>query len=287
MILRRFLSAAGLLTVCAPAAPVAVVVPQSEQIDLEGPGGRVYRLLVHRPAGPAPEGGHPVIYLLDGNAVFATAVEAMRLQSARPTAIGVAPAVIVGLGYPIAGPIDVQRRVGNYTPAPAGEADAFADFIETVVKPRIAAGGPVDPRRQSLVGHSLGGTFVLHVLFTRPQAFAAYVAASPAIWWADKVVLKTEAALPERLAAAPGPVRLLITTGALEQTVAPGTPEPMATRLRAARMVDNAAELAQRLAGLSHPKLAVAHRDFPEENHVSVIPAVISRALRFVSEPPR
>jgi predicted alpha/beta superfamily hydrolase len=46
-------------------------------------------------------------------------------------------------------------------------------------------------------------------------------------------------------------------------------------------MIDNAVEMAARLHELTPHGLQVTYCQFEGENHVSVIPALVSRALRF------
>ncbi len=46
-------------------------------------------------------------------------------------------------------------------------------------------------RRAALIwGHSYGGLCVLHAALTRPDAYHAFVAASPSLWWGYGAVLK-------------------------------------------------------------------------------------------------
>src|SRR5690606_1917997 len=133
-------------------------------------------------------------FILDANAMFATAVEAVRFQK------NLVPALVVGIGYPEDLTQNIQRRYHDFTPVTpdehiwtsgteprarpenTGGQDEFLDFIEEVVKPQLAKRYPIDPTRTVLAGHSLGGRLVLHALFTRPESFSHYVAMSPSIW---------------------------------------------------------------------------------------------------------
>jgi predicted alpha/beta superfamily hydrolase len=264
--------------------------------------GLAYRIFVARPLLPAPENGYPVVYMLDANAAFGTMAEAVRLQSARPEATGVAPAIVVGIGYPTDLPLDLTRRTFDYTPdvdraslsarpdgsawPPTGGAGAFLDFIEDELKPAIAEEFPVDPARQALFGHSFGGLFTLYALFNRPRAFRSYIAGSPSIWFGNRAILEAARGFTDLLGDAPGDLGVMIAVGGLEQTLSPREQKASGGSRRADwiaenRMVDNARELAQRLNELASPKLRVAYEEFPGENHVSVIPPLISRALRF------
>ncbi len=269
---------------------------------MQSRSGAEFRIFISIPKGTPGADGYPVIYLLDANAMFATVVDAVSLQSRRPTATGVEPAVIVGLGYPTDLPIDAERRTYDYTPAvptsllstrpddsswpKTGGADHLLEFFERDLKPIIARDFPIDSQRQTLFGHSFGGLFTLYAMFTRPDMFSTFVAGSPSIWFADRSILTAEKAFSERLRATPRCVRLLMGVGALEQSISEneGTNPQIKKRMdwvSKNRMIDNAVEMAARLHELAPHGLQVTYCQFEGENHVSVIPALISRALRF------
>ena len=253
-----------------------VMLPQAWQRDFEARDGSRYRLLISVPAAAAPAGGFPVMVLVDGHALFATAVATASLQASRPEATGVSPAVIIGIGYPDERPFDAERRQRDLLPVPGG-ADRFLDMIADEILPGVAHLAPLDPTRRTLVGHSYGGLFALHACFTRPGLFEAHIAGSPSIWWQDRTILATEEAFRRAGAAPTG--RLLITVGSLEQSPALAVGPQRAQRLAKARMRDNAAEMAERLAASA--RLPCSFVEFPGENHVSVIPPMLSRAVAF------
>ncbi|ALK10894.1 alpha/beta hydrolase [Blastochloris viridis] len=260
--------------------------------------GRDYRVFVAVPAVPPPAAGYPAIVMLDANAAFATLAEAVRLRSLRPGVSGVAPAVVIGIGYPTDEPFDMAGRTLDYTPPgkvarmpprpdgtawpPTGGADTFLDFVADEVLPAIGRELPLDPARRALFGHSFGGLCTLYALFTRPALFRTYAAASPSIWFNDGAVL----AYAQGFAAAATPldIDLLITIGGCEQE--PTTVEIAGADLagrtawkRGNRMVGNARELAARLTPLAARGLRTHFVEFPDEDHVSVLPAAISRAV--------
>ena len=253
-----------------------VALPGTLQRDLTTRDGRVYRLLVDLPAEPAPPAGFPVLVLVDGHALFATAAAAARLQAGRTEVTGIGPAVILGIGYPSGEAFDVERRQRDLLPA-SGGSERFLDVIADEILPSLARIGPIDARRRMLVGHSYGGLFALQALFTRPGLFAAHVASSPSIWWNGRAILATEEAFLNSGGTHAG--RLLISVGADEQAGAPGAPPSRNARLSEARMLENAAEMAARLRASG--KVACENIVFPGENHVSVIPAMLSRAVAF------
>ena len=190
--------------------------------------GREYRILIARPEQPAPPGGFPVVYLLDGNAVFATMVEAVRLQSRRPERTGVVPAIIVGIGYPTEQPFSAERYYDFTLPVPPealpakpgggawpahGGAQAFLAFIEEELKPQLERELPIDCGRQTIFGHSLGGLFVLHTLLSKPQAFSTYIAGSPSIHWNPAGIAEQERGFAQLVKGQAVRLNALITVG--------------------------------------------------------------------------
>lgn len=268
------------------AGPSPVLVPGARGHDLVAGNGGTYRVMLAVPDGPPPPGGFPVLYLFDGNAVFASMVEALRIQGARGRATGVAPGVVVGIGYAVDGPFDRDRRTLDYTPpadpaalgerpdggawSATGGADAFLEVLESEIKPLVARVAPIDPARQALFGHSLGGLCALHALLTRPGAFARIVAVSPSLWWDRGALLRALDARP----AAPPATRVMIAVGGEEEP--PETPgeDPHAARRRAHRLITNARLFAEGLP-------AETFRILDGENHGSALHASLGPALRF------
>lgn len=138
-------------------------------------------------------------YIVDGNAVFLTATETAwrRATSSQYSGGG----IIVATGYPSLHEklYNMQRRSFDLTPpqpttsttpiAGRGGANALLNFIESAVKPAVKARFPqVTVTREALFGHSYGGLFALHALFTRPELFDCYIASSPSIWWNDRFI---------------------------------------------------------------------------------------------------
>ena len=262
-----------------------VTLPRTRRWDLDGPDGP-RRLFAYRPEGDPPEGGFPVLYLLDGNAVFLTAVEALLVQQRRAQATGVHPMAIVAVGYPSAAPFDMARRSRDYTPAlpgapeGSGGADAFLDRLLGGIAASVAERIPVNPQRAALFGHSYGGLFALHAFLTRPGAFRRTIAASPSLWFAGGAMME----VARRFAAQPPPgldrLGLMVTVGGLEEED-PAMPAARQATLRERRMVSRVREVVEILSALGPRGPETAFHIFEGENHGSVLPGAVNRALRF------
>ncbi|HEK9102300.1 TPA: alpha/beta hydrolase [Bacillus pseudomycoides] len=246
-------------------------------------GNREYQIYISKPKQPAPEHGYPVIYVLDGNAFFQTFQEAIKIQSVRAEKTGVVPSIIVGVGYPIEGTFAASERCYDFTPSvpskdalqktdgkpwpKSGGANEFLAFLQEELKPQIEKDFEIDRAKQTIFGHSLGGLFALHVLFTNTNAFQNYFISSPSIWWNNQSVLENKAAFINELDRASSEVGVFLTVGALERE----------------HMVRDATALSERLLNLQHNKLRFAFYEAKGENHASVVPTALSKALRFVS----
>jgi predicted alpha/beta superfamily hydrolase len=281
----------------------SVILPGASVRDITSKAGRDYRIFVWQPATGQLQGRMPVVYLLDGNGTFPIAAAAAALQSRRPERTGVRPAIIVGVGYPTTLWLDAERRTYDYTPpvppdalpqrpdqggwTRTGGADEFLDFIADELQPLIESEFDIDRDQTALFGHSFGGLFALHALFTRPGLFRNYAAASPSIWFGGDQLQRAKETFKVRFMAGGAlkpPRRLLVTVGSLEQAEAQsgdGSPVGYDSWIRRNRMVENARSLAADLATMDSAALRVTFREFEDENHASVLPAAISRALRF------
>lgn len=300
----------GPASIAAPSEPPPVaspaMLPLASQFDVVSKiTGRTYRIYVSKPVAPPPKGGYPVLYVLDGDMAFPIAAGQVLLGSLT----GRPPTLVVGVAYPntLATMTLRQRDLTPTKPDAAslaisgpgakaddfGGADDFHRFMMEELRPLIAAGNPIDVSRQSLMGYSLGGLFTLHVLFHHPEAYRSYVAGSPSIWWDQREVLHGEAAFEDAVRAGKAAPRMLITSDAWEQGEdAPDLPPPgeLRTKIlegnRAARMVDNARELADRLSAIKGaPGFEVDYALFSNETHNSGIPASTSRGVAFVTRP--
>jgi predicted alpha/beta superfamily hydrolase len=261
---------------------------------------QIYRIFVHRPSGEPPPAGWPVLYMTDGNACIATAVDAMRVQSPYPTGTNVQPGVIVTIGYPVDGPYDSFRRSWDLCAPPGktyppffeggpevrtGGGGEFLAFIEEQLKLAIEGELPIDRTRQALFGHSFGGMFVLYALFTRPAAFTTWIAASPSIYWDDRMIEGFYPSFAAKPGTRPG-ARLLLSVGEYEtERLAPFQigAEDAGQRLaeKKVTLLDaNAIELAERLNNLPGQPIAASFELYSGETHMSLLPVAVNRAVQ-------
>lgn len=247
---------------------------------------RDYRLFVYLPPDLDPSLTYQVLYVLDGNVYFASGTDMLRRQLNAGIA---APALVVGIGYPGTTIAEwVPRRSYDFTPSlsidpeetrETGGASLFLRVIEEEIKPFIEARYNVDRARQILYGQSLGGLFVMHTLFSKPEAFSTWISSSPSLWFNEQEVLQGEAAFAERAKAGELHVSLLLTSAGDEQYR--GDDPELLEEGNRFRMVENASELAARLGELKGENFRIERVIFDGETHDTVPFVALNRALRF------
>lgn len=219
----------------------------------------------------------PVIYVLDGNWMFGIAADAARMLSLSGE---IPPALIVGIGYDA----DSVEAIGlmrtrdmtpsvdrRYQPDAAGGAPELLAFMRDELQPFINTIYPVDPSDATLVGVSFGGLFTLYAMFEQHESFRRYVAGSPPLWWDDESMFDREAEFTTHIDDLP--VRLFLSVGSLEQL-----DDPIS---RSLAMVANVERMTGQIERSNYPGLALETVIFAGETRASVVPATISRGLRW------
>ncbi len=264
-------------------APVEVskqeVQPGLTQLTLVAPeSGHAHEIDIFVPAFAAPEGGYPVVLLLDGNRVS----QFLREVIQRGTQLD---AVYVTVGYQGTQEFAVQERALDFTPSVTGErtqdpldasrvnggAAAFLRFIEATLKPQVAQHVSVDWQQSTLWGHSYGGLFVLFTLLEQPSAFARYIAVDPSLWWQDAHLYHR---LMQHTPRAPLDLTLLEANAKLVHGAHGKDPARVALRERLhAALPSGAAEQVCK-------HLAAVHRYYPEHHHGSIFAQSLNELLR-------
>ena len=255
-------------------------------------GKRHYRIQIAVPKKPAPQGGSPVLYMLDGNAALATLTDAdLERLGGGPTP------VLVAVGYDVPTRNDVVARAYDYTP-PAfengkpmpnpvvrgregGGADIFLAFFRNEVKPLVRRSAAIDPAREYLWGHSYGGLFTLHVLFTQPDAFARYIVGDPSAWWNEGALVREWQQF--RPAKAAGR-RVAVLVGTKPRD--PGRPAPDADARGAnGQPLDSRAVVREMVDGLQRAGAEATYEAFPQFGHGEMVRASLERALDVTLQP--
>lgn len=259
--------------------------------------GAVRRVFLWLPPGEMPEDGWPALFMTDGNAVIATAIDAMRAQAFYPLGTNLGWGALIAIGYPTADAYDPFRRSWDLGPPPGASYPPFwpdtpevrtgggaemARFILEDLRIFLAGLTRLDPKRQGLFGHSFGGLFALWLLFTRPDAFTHWIAASPSITWEDAFLLN------HRDAFDPGGRALVVHLSAGEwegDDLAPFQrgAEDAEQRL-AAKSRERTLGAARDMTGFLNaiPGVCARYETYADETHMSLLPVAVNRALHCV-----
>jgi len=228
---------------------------------------------------------YPVLFCLDANRYYGIIYDAVKILS-KPSK-EIPEILLVGIGYPMKGLEDwVIGRQRDYTPTSkpeqdkywidrlnketdgndlnvqSGGADKFFTFLREELIPYIESNYRVSTSDRALMGYSLSGLFVLHVLFQNPNIFQRYFAGSPAIDWDEPFVLKREndfAVANEDLSA-----KLFMSAAGVESKL----------------YIDNMKKMAELLRSRDYKNLELETHIFENETHSSCLPCSMSRALR-------
>lgn len=132
---------------------------------------------------------YPVVYMLDGDYNFfhlTGLVEQLSTISEK-----IPEMIVVGISdkgqkayIKNLTPTDLENPDGDKS----GRAGKFIEFIEKDLKPFMDKNYRTAPF-DILMGHSIGGLFVLTTLTEKPDLFDAYVAISPSLWWNDAYLI--------------------------------------------------------------------------------------------------
>jgi hypothetical protein len=176
-----------LLLLTASAAQAQAAADAPERIVVKSRVlGEERTVLVRTPPGYARGGERfPVLYMTDGDAHIqhtSSTVSFLARNARMPEMI------VVGITNTDRTrdltPTRVEQLPGNPNARfpTSGGADKFLKFIETELIPLVESKYRTQPYRV-LAGHSLGGLFALHTMFTRPELFNSYIAVSPSLQW--------------------------------------------------------------------------------------------------------
>ena len=240
------------------------------------------------------KGPVPVLLLLDGHTMFLTAAEHARTVT-QVTMGALSPVAVVGVWRDSSDTLDYfSGRFRDFTPHEwvlpgpfaadnamvrhgTGGASAFLDLLVDRVLPAVRE--RVEVGEVSIGGWSLSGLFAAWAWRERPDVFRHLIAMSPSLWWAHGRMLD------EGVPARPG-ARAFISAGEREEgDVALVWPQVFADaeQRELAGMVRNAEAFGRMCAAAGVDTQTVV---FPDEHHVTLVPASLSRGLRHLYATP-
>lgn len=215
---------------------------------------------------------YPVLFLMDTNIYFPLVSAAARIMHFGNE---IEQMIIVGVGYPDEGKHQYLRN-RDYCPTKydmpeiAGKADAFIGFIKHELIPFVNDKYRIDLNDASLAGDSLSGLFAIYVLLTQPVLFKKYIAGSPSLYWDDDLIFDIEQKYADSHADLKAEV--FMSAGQLEAIQEP----------EFAGMVRNVVKMDKILTSRKYKNLKLTTHVFPQESHLSVIPATFSRGLKTI-----
>ncbi|SEH77488.1 hypothetical protein SAMN05660691_01312 [Rheinheimera pacifica] len=246
--------------------------------QLPSANGRHYEVWIDLPASYGKTTKKlPVLFVSDANYAFPL----IRSIRNRLGAGGqnIEDFVIVGLSY-AKGDTPTDSRNLDYTPtatrAGYGGAALYADYLQQQVIPFVLKHYQVDPNRKLFVGHSYGGLLGTQILLTKPETFDTYILSSPSLWFDKKYMFKLEqqyTARQQQLKKLNKTLRVQLYAAEYEQ-IKDGP--------RYAKSVNIKADMQQfekTLKSRNYPGLQVESQIIADEDHLSVFPSMISRAL--------
>ncbi|MBZ0286539.1 MAG: hypothetical protein K8I30_02915, partial [Anaerolineae bacterium] len=152
-----------------------VTIPNTESHSMSSAStGLEYQIFVALPedyATISSDTRYSVVYLLDANFYFGAITEFIRVENLLEE---LPKLIVVGIGYP---EVPLEMRVTDMERNPDRFLEFIADELIPFIDERYRTAATSGER--TIMGHSLGGQFVLYTLFNRPELFSRYVAASP------------------------------------------------------------------------------------------------------------
>ena len=319
--MKRILLTILLLAIVSAQTPVKMTgLLDAEYFDIESKSvDETFRIFVAKPSPLVPDKKYPVIYVLDGNLFFGTAMETVRNLSGAGLGVGEIPmAFTVAIGYKDATNLlsTFHKRWRDYTPNIGGVAEKmtklmggpsdiagggapdFLKFLKEELKPLMESKYSVDPNDATIAGVSLGGLFPSWVLLNQPDTFQRYIIMSPSIWWNGEEVWKWES----RFAKNNNDInaKVFVTAGGLEtseelkriiqQFLNMGGPMAEMYKNIAKgydkygwpKMAEITPVFVDKLKSRGYKNLKIHCHNMPDETHMSVEAGAFSRGLRYV-----
>ena len=164
-----------------------------------------------------------------------------------------------------------KKTAKHLTAKAYGGAALYAEYLRQQVIPFVLNNYQVDPKRKLFVGHSYGGLLGAQILLTQPDTFDVYILRSPSLWFDDKFMFRLE----QQYATKHKDLKAKVQLYAAEfEQIKPGP--RYANRVS---IVEDTLLFEKSLKSRNYPGLHVQSQIIPDEDHLSVFPSMISRAL--------
>ncbi|WP_307735333.1 alpha/beta hydrolase [Massilia soli] len=255
---------------------------------------RDYQLFISLPRGYAESTRrYPVLFVTDANYAFPLIRSIAR--RIRNGGEDMEDFILVGLSYAKGETPEYSRR-RDYTPTVNGDKEAVSDmlspppvygeaegyraFIADEVFPMVERHYRADMKRAIYAGHSYGGLFGLHVLFTAPSMFEKYIIGSPSLWFDRRVAFATERGYAKAHSDLPAKVFMAV---ASYETLNFSSTDPRYNKT--VDMVRDLQAMEHVLESRRYKSLEVTSIVIPDEDHLTVFPTVITRGLKWALPP--
>lgn len=146
---------------------------------------------------------YPISYTGDGVLTFLMA----STDNIRASFNGSFAPETITVGFDFADSYDACARSQWYTPTAisddeecgevGGGAEQYLAFIRDELKPFINQTFRADQSKEVIAGHSHTATLALFALFTQPDLFDSYIAASPSLYWDNEVMYQYQQAFAD------------------------------------------------------------------------------------------
>jgi predicted alpha/beta superfamily hydrolase len=212
---------------------------------------------------------YPILYVMDGEINFSTIRGMRTLFDLGPL---IEDVIIVGIGTsnwkvnryqdftPSVDTSEDEERKGMFK---SGGAAKFLESIKTEITPFLDKNYKTNTDR-GITGHSIGGLFTAYCLVNSDGYFTRFGINSPSLWWDDEKVLNQAVAqftenkiwdLPQ--------TKVFISVGDQESK----------------RMVPTMMRFSKYLEDSNYENIDLKWKIFDEENHISVFPASLNKAI--------
>ena len=159
------------------------------EIDSSSFVGDKFDLYISTPPGFHADSTYRVVYYLDANIMSGRKLR--RLLSTSEFNQTLQQVIFIGIGHRgnfrtcRSRDFLLPRKIWNkeqLAQKKRGQTDRFYSYLKEELMPFVSSTFHIDSGKNSIIGHSLGGLFVVYTLLKQEDLFANYFALSPSLW---------------------------------------------------------------------------------------------------------